>query len=453
MRSAGDLSGILMSTQSDPRKDVPGRNTRPDFFLAPGAGVPDGVGTPVGRTLFRLITLAPDLVRATGDLGWTDLTPVQDLVIPHLREGRDLFAQAQTGTGKTGAFALPILERIDGRAAAPFALVIVPTRELCVQVAAEFQALGRHRSARIVALYGGVGYRDQELALRRGVHVAVATPGRLLDLVARRSCDLTKVRVLILDEADRLLDLGFAPDIARIVALIPGARQTALFSATLTAEVRAIAQRYTKNPATVAVSPETPTVDAIDQAWIEVREADKVSALHELLGRSGVERTLVFRRTKYGADKLVKALDRLGRPARALHGNVGQRERERVLDGFRRGKFPTLVATNLAARGIHVDDIGHVVNHDLPENADTHAHRVGRTGRAGRRGIAYTFVNETQRKDFEDIRRLAKVPFRRERLAVSTAPAVPTALVPTVLARRMAHTRRWASSRGPRGQR
>jgi ATP-dependent RNA helicase RhlE len=294
------------------------------------------------------------------------------------------------------------------------------------------------------------------MALRRGAHVAVATPGRLLDLVARRTCDLSKVRVLILDEADRLLDLGFAPDIARIVKLVPDSRQTALFSATLTADVKAIAQRYTKNPATVAVRPETPTVDAIDQAWIEVREADKVGALHELLGRDGVERTLVFRRTKYGADKLVKALGRLGRPARALHGNVGQRERERVLDGFRRGAFPTLVATNLAARGIHVDDIGHVVNYDLPENADTYVHRVGRTGRAGRRGIAYTFVNETQRKDFEDIRRLAKVPFRRERLNIPAAAmaAVASAVAPTAPGRRMAHTRRWASrSRRPSGGR
>src|SRR5437773_4162644 len=405
-----------------------------------------------GKDPTLLITLAPDLDRATSDLGWTSLTPIQDLAIPHLRAGRDLFAQAQTGTGKTGAFALPILERIDGRAAAPFALVIVPTRELCAQVAAEFQALGRHRSARIVALYGGVGYRDQEIALRRGAHVAVAPPGRLLDLVSRRTCDLSKVRVLLLDEADRLLDLGFATDIATIGTLLSGPRQAALFSATLTPEVRVIAQRYTKNPATVAVRPETPTVDAIDQAWIEVREADKVSALHELLGRSGVERTLVFRRTKYGADKLVKALDRLGRPARALHGNVGQRERERVLEGFRRGTFPTLVATNLAARGLHVDDIGHVVNYDLPENADTYVHRVGRTGRAGRRGIAYTFVNETQRKDFEDIRRVAKVPFRRERitLPVNSAHSPANAGSPTALGRRMAHTRRWP--RRPRGQ-
>src|SRR2546427_4896889 len=187
MRSASDLNGMLMSTQSDPRKDVPGRSTRPDFFLAPGAGAPEGVGTPVGRNSLYVITLAPDLDRATGDLGWTSLTPIQDLAIPHLRAGRDLFAQAQTGTGKTGAFALPILERIEGRAAAPFALVIVPTRELCAQVAAEFQALGRHRSARIVSLYGGGGDRDQEGAPRRRAPRVGATPRRLPALVAPRA--------------------------------------------------------------------------------------------------------------------------------------------------------------------------------------------------------------------------------------------------------------------------
>src|SRR5256712_8248898 len=194
--------------------------------------------------------------------------------------------------------------------------------------------------ARVASLYGGVGYRDQESALRRGVHVAVATPGRLIALVARRSLDLSKVRVLVLDEADRLLDLGFAPDIARIVGLLSGPRQTALFSATLTADVRAIAKRYTRDPAMVAVNPERPTVEAIDQAWIEVREVDKVAALHELLGRSGVERTLVFRRTKHGADKLVKALDRLRRAGPPPAGNGRQVERELGLQGVRRRTIP-----------------------------------------------------------------------------------------------------------------
>jgi len=377
-----------------------------------------------------LISLTPDLDRAVKQLGWTAFTPVQELAIPPLRAGRDLFAQAQTGTGKTGAFALPILERVVGRAGAPFTLVVVPTRELGQQVAKEFEALGRYRNVRVVAVYGGVGYRAQEDALRRGVHIVVGTPGRLLDLASRRTLNLSQIRILVLDEADRLLDLGFAPDIARIVALLKGPRQTALFSATLTNDVRAVARRYTKDPVSVTIKPEEPTVAAIDQAWVQVRESDKVAALHEILRRDDVVRTLVFRRTKHGADKLVKALERLGSPARALHGNVGQHERERVLEGFRSGRIPTLVATNLAARGIHVADIGHVVNFDFPEDAETFVHRTGRTGRAGRPGVAFTFVNETQRAAFEDLRRRAKVPFRQERLGVGSRVSVPAQRVP-----------------------
>jgi len=370
----------------------------------------------------QLISLTPDLDRAVKQLGWTSFTPVQELAIPPLRAGRDVFAQAQTGTGKTGAFALPILERVEGRAGAPFTLVIVPTRELGQQVAREIEVLGRFRHARVVALYGGVGYRAQEDSLRRGAHVVVGTPGRLLDLASRRTLDLSRIRILVLDEADRLLDLGFAPDIARIVALLKGPRQTALFSATLTNDVRAVARRYTKDPVSVTIKPEEPTVAAIDQAWVQVRETDKVAALHEILRREDVVRTLVFRRTKHGADKLVKALERLGSPARALHGNVGQHERERVLEAFRSGRIPTLIATNLAARGIHVDDIGHVVNFDLPEDAETFVHRTGRTGRAGRRGVAFTFVNETQHAEFADLRRRSKVTFRQERLGRDPRP-------------------------------
>jgi superfamily II DNA/RNA helicase len=375
----------------------------------------------------QLISLTPDLDRAVKQLGWTTFTPVQELAIPALRSGRDLFAQAQTGTGKTGAFALPILERVEGRAGAPFTLVVVPTRELGQQVAREIEVLGRFRHARVVALYGGVGYRAQEDALRRGAHVVVGTPGRLLDLASRRTLDLSRIRILVLDEADRLLDLGFAPDIARIVALLKGPRQTALFSATLTNDVRAVARKYTKDPVSVTIKPEEPIVAAIDQAWVQVRESDKVAALHEILRREDVVRTLVFRRTKHGADKLVKALGLLGSPARALHGNVGQHERERVLEGFRSGRIPTLVATNLAARGIHVDDIGHVVNFDLPEDAETFVHRTGRTGRAGRRGVAFTFVNETQHAAFADLRRRAKVPFRQERLGLRARAAAARA--------------------------
>jgi superfamily II DNA/RNA helicase len=364
-----------------------------------------------------VIALAPDLVRSTQALGWTDLTPIQELAIPPLRQGRDVLAEAQTGTGKTGAFGIPLVERIAGRAGAPFAIIIVPTRELAQQVAREVSQLGRYRGAQVAALYGGVGYAEQERSLRRGAHVVVGTPGRVLDLVTRGTLDLRSIGVLVLDEADRLLDLGFAPDLARIAAQLPADRRTWLFSATLTEAVRATARRYTTDPVNVAAAKAEDTAAVIDQAWIQVREADKVAALRQILSRRDVGRTLVFRRTKYGADKLVRALEKAGVRANALHSNVSQRQRERVLDAFKRGSVTTLVATNLAARGIHVDDVGHVVNFDLPENAETYVHRVGRTGRAGRSGVAFTFVNETQRAAFDDIRRRAKVPFRQERLA------------------------------------
>lgn len=365
-----------------------------------------------------LIALHPQLDRAVKALGWTEFTPVQEQAIPLLREGRDVLVQAQTGTGKTAAFALPLLERIDPRPGRPVALVVVPTRELCVQVAREFETLGRFGVVRVAAIYGGVGYALQEQRLRRGAQVVVGTPGRLLDLVERRSLDLSGISALVLDEADRLLDLGFAPDIRRIVALLPKERQTVLCSATLTPEVRDIARRYTKDAALVTVNPEEPTIDTIDQAWVEVFEADKLRALREILAREGVRRVLVFRRTKRGVDTLVRNLSRAGIRAAALHGDLGQRERERVLEGFKQGRIATLVATDLAARGLHVEGIDQVVNFDLPADAETYVHRVGRTGRAGRTGSALTFVTEWQYDEFDDLRRRARVPFRQERLAL-----------------------------------
>ena len=359
----------------------------------------------------------PDIERAAAGLGWVAPTVVQEQVIPLLREGRDVIAQAQTGTGKTGAFAIPLLERVMAPARRPSVLVVVPTRELCLQVAGDFRSLARFRRVRVAALYGGNGYGAQERELRLGVHVVVGTPGRLLDLVSRRTLDLGGIAVLVLDEADRLLDLGFITDVRRIAALLPKARQTALFSATITPGVAAIARDLTVNAAKVAIRPEAPTVNAIDQVFIEVRHTDKLRALEEVLRRAEASRVLVFRRTKRGAEKLARDLVRLGHPAGALHGDVPQRARERVLESFRRGSVKTLVATNLAARGIHVEGIDHVVNFDLPEDPETFVHRVGRTGRAGARGKAVTFVTEDQGDDFREIRRRARVPFRQERLA------------------------------------
>jgi ATP-dependent RNA helicase DeaD len=332
--------------------------------------------------------------------------------------GRDVIAQAQTGTGKTGAFALPLLERVTGPARRPFVLVVVPTRELCLQVAGDFARLGKFRRVRVAALYGGNGYGAQERDLRGGVHVVVGTPGRLLDLVERRTLDLTGISVLILDEADRLLDMGFIPDVRRIVALLPTERQTALFSATITAEVGKVARGLTTDATSVSVKPEEPTIDTIDQAFIEVRHVDKLRALRTILARKEASRVLVFRRTKRGVDKLTRDLVRAGHDAGALHGDIPQRARERVLEGFRRGTVATLVATNLAARGIHVDGIDHVVNFDLPEDPETYVHRVGRTGRAGETGKALTFVTEEQGDEFRELKRKARVPFRQEHLAL-----------------------------------
>ena len=365
-----------------------------------------------------MITLPPELDRAVKALGWSEFTPIQDKVIPLMRSGRDVVAQAQTGTGKTGAFALPLLERVTAPARQPFVLVVVPTRELCLQVARDFETLGKFKRVKVVAVYGGQGITPQERALRIGAHVVVGTPGRLLDLVNRRTIDLRGIKVLILDEADRLLDLGFLPDVRRIVALLPKGRQTALFSATITPEVDQVAKSVTIDPVRVAVKPEQPTIDTIDQAFIEVLHVDKLRALREILGRKEATRVLVFRRTKRGVDKLAKDLIRLGHDAGALHGDIPQRARERVLEGFKSGRVTTLVATNLASRGIHVEGIDHVVNFDLPEDPETYVHRVGRTGRAGERGKALTFVTETQKSEFADLRRKARVPFRQERLAL-----------------------------------
>ena len=335
-----------------------------------------------------------------------------------MRAGSDVVAQAQTGTGKTAAFAIPILERQDAMRRRPSALVVVPTRELCLQVAQDFERLGRYTGARVAAVYGGNALGPQERAVRAGVHVIVGTPGRLLDLVERRTLDLSGIDVLVLDEADRLLDLGFLPDVRRIASLLPKRRQTALFSATFTPAVRAIIASLTVDAVSVSVRPESPTIEAIEQGYVEVRHVDKLRALRAVLAREDARRVLVFRRTKRGADKLTRDLIRIGHAAAALHGDVPQRRRERSLEQFRSGTVKTLVATNLAARGIHVDGIDHVVNFDLPDDPETYVHRVGRTGRAGEAGKAITFVTETQHEEFREIGRRARVMFRREQLTL-----------------------------------
>ena len=363
---------------------------------------------------FGDLEIHADVARAIDDLGWMGPTPVQDQAVKILQQGRDLLAQAQTGTGKTAAFAIPILERVEQGAKRPQAIVIVPTRELAVQVTREFGALGRYRDAHEVAIYGGVSYTPQDRALKRGVGVVVGTPGRLLDHIERGTLDLRGIEIVILDEADRLLDMGFAPDVRRLLRRMPKERQTALFSATLSWEVRDLAATFMRDAVSIAIDPERQTIETVEQLWVEVLEEDKVRALEELLGRSEFDQVLVFRHTKRGVDDLVRQLQRRGRKAEAIHGDLSQRERERTLEAFKSWQIPIMVATNVAARGLQIDDISHVVNYDLPEDPETFTHRIGRTGRMGKSGVAVTFVSEWDFDEFEALRARAKVPFRRE---------------------------------------
>jgi len=367
---------------------------------------------------FGGLTIHPDIARAIAELGFVAPTPVQTEAIPPLQRGQDVFAQAQTGTGKTAAFAIPILERIDITEKRPQALVVVPTRELALQVTREFGAIGRYRHAHEAAIYGGVPYGPQERALKRGSAIVVGTPGRLLDHIERGTLDLRGVRIVILDEGDRLLDMGFAPEVRRLLRHLPTVRQTALFSATLTREVRDLAYRFTREPVQIAIEPEQRTVESVEQVYIEVLEEDKVKALEELLRRYETDQVLVFRHTKRGVDKLFEALKRRGHDVAAIHGDLTQRERERVMERFRDGALPVLIATNVAARGLHIEDISHVVNYDLPEDAEVFTHRVGRTGRAGKTGVAVTFVGEWDFDEFEELRKKAGMPFRREILEI-----------------------------------
>ncbi len=341
-------------------------------------------------------------------------TPVQERTIPILQEGRDLLAQARTGTGKTAAFAIPILGRVEAGAKRPQAIVIVPTRELCVQVTREFAALGKYRDSYEVAIYGGVSYTPQDRALRRGVGIVVGTPGRVLDHIDRGTLDLRGIEVVILDEADRLLDMGFAPDVRKLLRKMPTQRQTALFSATLSWEVRDLASRFTRNAVSINIDPEQQNVDSVEQLFVEVLDEDKVKALEELLRRAEFDHVLVFRHTKRGVDDLIRTLQRRGHKAEALHGDLSQKERERTLEAFKTGDVPIVVATNVAARGLHIEEISHVVNYDLPEDADTFTHRIGRTGRMGKSGVAVTFVGEWDHDEFDKLRAKANVPFRRE---------------------------------------
>ncbi len=361
-------------------------------------------------TSFADLKLSEPLLRALADEGYTTPTPIQAGAIPHLMHGRDLLGLAQTGTGKTAAFALPILHRLSThrRPAAPRGarvLVLAPTRELASQIEASFVAYGRHMRLSHAVVFGGVGQGRQVDALRRGVDVLVAAPGRLLDLIGQGHIDLSTVEVLVLDEADRMLDMGFVRDIRRVVSMLPRDRQTLLFSATMPKSIAELAGGLLRDPARVEVTPPSTTVDRIRQAVMFVDEANKKAAMLMLLQSPKVARAIVFTLMKHEANKVVEFLSRAGVSAEAIHGNKSQGARERAMAGFRDGSIKVLVATDIAARGIDVDDISHVFNYDLPNVPETYVHRIGRTARAGADGWAVSLCDAEQRAWLRDIER------------------------------------------------
>jgi ATP-dependent RNA helicase DeaD len=358
-----------------------------------------------GAYRFGEIEVPATIARAIEQMGFVTPTEVQARAIPPLRRGEDLIGQAQTGTGKTAAFAIPIIEKIDPASEHVQALVLTPTRELCVQVTEEINRIGRFRGVRAVAIYGGASMERQIGTLRAGVPVVVGTPGRVLDLIRRKELLLDRVTTVILDEADRMLDMGFIVDVETILSRCPRQRQTALFSATMPYAILRICDRFMKrDPAHVTVRPDLKTVETVRQLVYFVAEQDKVAALVELAEQFGLDRLLVFRHTQIGVDRLAATLKRRGKNVAALHGGLSQRERDRTLAAFREGKIQFLVATNVASRGLDITDLPYVLSYDIPEDADTYVHRIGRTGRAGREGTAITFVGEWDLDAWEQIK-------------------------------------------------
>lgn len=366
---------------------------------------------------FTSLGLAPELVRAVAEEGYAAPTPIQREAIPLALTGCDVVGSAQTGTGKTAAFLLPILHRLASEPRAgrgPRALVLVPTRELAEQVLERARAYGRHLRLRAMAIYGGVGMEPQTQALQQGVDLVIATPGRFLDHWSRGRLDLSQVEVLVLDEADRMLDMGFAPDVRRILGALPQDRQTLLFSATISSDVDRLAQRALRNPTAVETAPRASPAAGIEHGVFAVDKLFKKDALVSILRLEFMQRVLVFTRTKYGADKLARHLKREGVPAGALHGDKAQSARLRTLKDFRDGRLRILVATDLAARGIDVDDIALVVNFDVPADPEIYVHRVGRTARAGAHGLALTLMSPDEWLLMADIEKLIGQSVPRE---------------------------------------
>ncbi len=367
---------------------------------------------------FAGLGLGPESLRAVAEAGFEAPTPIQEQTIRHLLEGRDVIAQAPTGTGKTAAYALPIVERMDEDDLRPQALVVAPTRELAIQIAQAMHSLGKYHEVITLPIYGGQAYDRQFRALARGVQVVVGTPGRLLDHLRRRTLDLSGVRTVVLDEADEMLNMGFIEDIEAILSELPEEHETALFSATLPPRVQRLAEQYLRDPVRVSVAQREAVGPLVRQVYYEVPHYQKPEALARILDLEQPESAIVFVRTRREADSLGERLNGLDYPAQAIHGDLSQAQRERVLGRFRTGHTQLLVATDVAARGLDIPEVSHVINYDLPEDPEIYVHRIGRTARAGRSGVALTLVTPRERRNLKIIESL--IHTRLQRLHVPT---------------------------------
>jgi ATP-dependent RNA helicase RhlE len=359
---------------------------------------------------FSNLNLIEPLISALNKKGYTTPTPIQEQSIPYILDGKDIFGCAQTGTGKTAAFSLPLLQLLSKskKENTIKALILAPTRELALQISENFSAYGNNLGIRHAVIFGGVSQNQQTKALKAGVEVLIATPGRLLDLMQQGFIQLNKIEFLVLDEADRMLDMGFIADINRILAKVPEKRQTLFFSATAAPEIMKLAERILKNPVKVKVNPVSSASVLVTQSVYYVAKENKRTLLKHLLNDGTIEHALIFTRTKRGADKVVKDLNRESIKAEAIHGNKSQNAREKALKNFKNRNIRILVATDIASRGIDVDKLTHVINYELPEQAETYVHRIGRTGRAGSKGFALSFCTSDERPYLKSINQLIK---------------------------------------------
>ena len=404
---------------------------------------------------FEQLHIIPQILEALSQEGYVTPTPIQEKAIPIVLAGRDLLGCAQTGTGKTAAFSIPIIQNLQAKPRTPGrrpikALVLTPTRELAIQIDQSFESYGHLTHLRHTVIFGGVSQQPQTNALNQGVDVLVATPGRLLDLISQKLVDLRQLDYFVLDEADRMLDMGFIHDIKRILPLLPKQRQTLFFSATMPPEIAELADSILQNPEKVAITPPSSTVDMIDQSLYFVEKNDKKPLLIELLKNKDITSALIFSRTKHGADKIARFLVQAGISADAIHGEKSQNARQRALNNFKDHKIKVLVATDIAARGIDIDELSHVFNNDLPEVPETYVHRIGRTGRAGNNGTAISFCSSDEMQQLKDIQKLIgkQIPVIENHNYVSDLATIAQYQAKAKVAEKEKAKKKWTGNKG-----